>query len=55
MPALLFQDPGIIVDQGIEHCIQVHMHEVEVILFVHAGNRVHGVIFRCEGVEKCAE
>ena len=52
VPALLLEDGALAVDQGMQHRVQVHVHEVEQVLLVGAGHRVHGLVRKGHGVQK---
>ena len=52
MPAFLLQGEGVFAGQGIEHRIQVHIHQVAEILVVPAGHRVHRLIGVGHGVQE---
>ena len=55
MPSFLFEYPGIGIDQGIENGIEVYMHEVEIILVVHTGDRICSKIFRCKCIHESVQ
>jgi len=40
MPSLLFQNPGILQHHRVENGIQINMHQIEIILLIHARHRI---------------
>ena len=52
VPPFLLQDLRVLVDQGLEHRVQVDVHQVGKILVVAAGHRVDGEIAAGHGVEE---
>ncbi len=55
MPALLLENLLFMIDIGIKHCIEIHMHQILKILVIAACNRVDSLVAVCHGVEKGVE
>ena len=55
MPALLLENFLLMVDIGIKHCIEIHMHQILKILVIAACNRINRLVAVCHGVQKCVE
>ena len=54
-PAFLAEDFFLFIDGGIEHGIQIHMHQILKILIVAAGHRIHGLVRISHGVQECVQ
>ena len=52
VPALLLKNGGLGIDGRVEHCVQVHVHQVVQILLVGGGNGVDGLVGVGHGVEE---
>ena len=52
MPAFLLQGEGVLSDKGIEHGVQIHVHQILEVLVVAAGHRVDSLIRIGNGVQK---
>ena len=55
MPSFLLEDARVGIYQRVENSIQVNMHQVEIILVIHAGDRVSCKILGSKGIHKCIE
>ena len=55
VPALLAEDGLLLIDVGIEHRVQVHMHQILKILVVAAGHGVDRVVRVGHGVQECVQ
>ncbi len=52
MPSLLAEDSLLVINAGIEHSIQVYMHQVLEVLVIAACQRVQGLVRICHGIQK---
>ncbi len=52
VPALLLEDGALAVDGRVQHCVEVHVGEVEQVLVVRAGHGVHRLVGERHGVQK---
>ena len=55
MPALLAENVLFLVDIGIEHRVQIHVHQVPEVGVVAAGHGIHGLVRIGHRVQKCIE
>ena len=52
VPALLFEDGAFTVDGRVQHRVEVHVGEVQQVLVVRAGHRIHRLVGEGHGVQK---
>ena len=55
VPALLSEGLGIPDTQGVEDGVQIHVHEIQKILVVPAGQGIHGLVREGEGIQEGGE
>ena len=55
MPALLAENVLFLVDIGIEHRVQIHVHQVPEVGVVAAGHGIHGLVRIGHRVQECIE
>ena len=53
VPAFLAENALVGIDCGPEHCVQVHLGQVQEVLLIFGRHRVHGLVREGHGVEEC--